>query len=29
LLPGNRAWALPIPQTEIIANPNMKQNPGY
>jgi hypothetical protein len=29
LLPDNRAWALPIPQTEIIANPNMQQNPGY
>lgn len=25
----NRAWALPVPQTEIIANPNMQQNPGY
>ena len=25
----SRAWALPIPQTEIIANPNMQQNPGY
>lgn len=24
-----RAWALPVPQTEIIANPNMIQNPGY
>ncbi|HVF97201.1 MAG TPA: RagB/SusD family nutrient uptake outer membrane protein, partial [Flavisolibacter sp.] len=24
-----RAWALPIPQTEIIANPAMQQNPGY
>jgi starch-binding outer membrane protein, SusD/RagB family len=29
LTPDNRAWALPIPQTEIIANPNMQQNPGY
>jgi hypothetical protein len=29
-LPSNsRAWALPVPQTEIIANPNMQQNPGY
>ena len=25
----SRAWALPIPQTEMIANPNMQQNPGY
>ncbi|RYF79106.1 MAG: RagB/SusD family nutrient uptake outer membrane protein, partial [Chitinophagaceae bacterium] len=25
----SRAWALPVPQTEIIANPNMVQNPGY
>jgi hypothetical protein len=29
LLPDNRAWSLPVPQTEIIANPNMQQNPGY
>ena len=29
LAADNRAWALPIPQTEIIANPNMQQNPGY
>lgn len=29
LEPNRRAWALPIPQTEIIANPNMQQNPGY
>lgn len=29
-LPSNsRAWALPVPQTEMIANPNMQQNPGY
>ena len=26
---SNRAWALPVPQTEMIANPNMQQNPGY
>ena len=26
---NNRGWALPVPQTEIIANPNMQQNPGY
>jgi hypothetical protein len=26
---SSRAWALPVPQTEIIANPNMQQNPGY
>ncbi|HEY0042145.1 MAG TPA: RagB/SusD family nutrient uptake outer membrane protein [Flavisolibacter sp.] len=29
LAPDNRAWALPIPQAEIIANPNIQQNPGY
>lgn len=29
LAPDNRAWALPIPQTEMQANENMKQNPGY
>jgi hypothetical protein len=29
LASNNRAWALPVPQTEIIANPNMQQNPGY
>lgn len=29
-LPSNaREWALPVPQTEILANPNMVQNPGY
>lgn len=26
---ANRGWALPVPQTEIIANSNMQQNPGY
>ncbi|MFT3911141.1 MAG: RagB/SusD family nutrient uptake outer membrane protein [Ferruginibacter sp.] len=26
---NNRAWAWPIPETEISANPNMVQNPGY
>ena len=26
---SNRAWALPVPQSEIIANPAMQQNPGY
>jgi len=26
---GDRAWAFPIPQTEMLANPNMQQNPGY
>ena len=29
LAPDNRAWALPIPQTEMLANENMEQNPGY
>lgn len=29
LPPGSRAWALPVPQTEIIANSAMQQNPGY
>jgi starch-binding outer membrane protein, SusD/RagB family len=29
LLPASRAWAFPIPQTEMLANPNMVQNPGY
>ena len=29
LAPTDRAWALPVPQTEMIANPNMQQNPGY
>lgn len=29
LLPANRAWAFPVPQTEMLANPNMVQNPGY
>ncbi len=29
LASGNRAWNLPVPQTEILANPNMIQNPGY
>ena len=29
-LPSNdRAWNLPIPQTEMLANPNMVQNTGY
>lgn len=27
--PTAREWALPIPQSEILANPNMVQNPGY
>ncbi len=26
---SSRAWALPIPESEISANPNMVQNPGY
>lgn len=26
---GSRAWALPIPETEMNANPNMQQNTGY
>lgn len=26
---GSRAWNLPVPQTEMIANDNMEQNPGY
>lgn len=26
---SSRAWAWPIPETEISANPNMIQNPGY
>jgi hypothetical protein len=25
----NRNYLLPIPQSELDANPNMKQNPGY
>jgi hypothetical protein len=25
----NRAWAFPIPRTEMLANPNMVQNTGY
>lgn len=25
----NRAWALPVPQPEMLANRNMMQNPGY
>ncbi|ODT91872.1 MAG: hypothetical protein ABS85_11375 [Sphingobacteriales bacterium SCN 48-20] len=25
----NRAWAFPIPQSEILANDNIDQNPGY
>jgi starch-binding outer membrane protein, SusD/RagB family len=25
----NRAWALPVPQPEMLANRNMVQNPGY
>lgn len=29
LASANRAWAFPIPQSEMLANPNMKQNPGY
>ena len=29
LSPGAREWALPIPQSEILANPNMEQNTGY
>jgi starch-binding outer membrane protein, SusD/RagB family len=26
---SSRAWAWPIPQNEILANPNMQQTPGY
>lgn len=29
LSPSDREWALPIPQSEILANPNMVQNTGY
>jgi hypothetical protein len=29
LASNNRAWNLPVPQTEILANTNMTQNPGY
>lgn len=29
LASGSRAWNLPVPQTEMIANDNMEQNPGY
>ena len=29
LPPTDRAWNLPIPQSELIANPNMEKNPGY
>jgi hypothetical protein len=29
LAPTDRAWAFPIPQSEMLANPNMVQNPGY
>lgn len=29
LASSSRGWALPVPQTEIIANQNMQQNPGY
>ncbi len=29
LAPTHRGWAFPIPQTEMLANPNMEQNPGY
>lgn len=29
LPPANRGWSFPIPQTEILANSNMEQNPGY
>ncbi|MBC7946673.1 MAG: RagB/SusD family nutrient uptake outer membrane protein [Chitinophagaceae bacterium] len=25
----DRGWALPVPRTEMLANPNMVQNPGY
>ncbi len=29
LASNNRAWSLPIPQTEMLANPNMEQTAGY
>jgi hypothetical protein len=29
LLPSAREWAMPIPQSEILANPNVAQNSGY
>jgi hypothetical protein len=29
LLPTHRGWSFPIPQTEMLANENMEQNPGY
>jgi hypothetical protein len=29
LVHTSRSWAWPIPETEISANPNMAQNPGY
>lgn len=29
LTSANRAWALPIPESEMNANPSMQQNPGY
>lgn len=29
LQPSAREWALPIPQSELLANPNMEQNEGY
>ena len=29
LASNNRAWNLPVPQNEILANENMVQNPGY
>lgn len=29
LAPNDRGWSFPIPQTEILANRNMEQNPGY
>jgi hypothetical protein len=29
LPPTSRAWALPVPQPEMLANRNMVQNPGY
>ncbi len=29
LASNSRAWALPVPQTERLANNNMQQNPGY
>ena len=29
LEPSAREWAMPVPQTELLANPNMEQNDGY